>query len=62
MPSCVLLEGQYGVDDVYMSVPAVLGRPGVVGVPELQLTSEELAAFRASAATVAEAYAALAAG
>jgi len=62
MPSCVLLDGQYGVRDVYMSVPAVLGRTGVVAVPEIALTEEEAAAIRASAATIAEAYAALAAG
>jgi malate dehydrogenase len=28
MPSCVLLEGQYGLDDVYLSVPAALGSIG----------------------------------
>jgi malate dehydrogenase len=62
MPSCVLLKGQYGVSDVYMSVPAVLGRAGVVAVPELELTPEETERIRASAATIAEAYAALAIG
>ncbi len=54
MPSCVRLSGQYGIDDVYVSVPAVLGRTGVIDIPELGLTAEELAALRASAATVAE--------
>ena len=44
LPSCVLLDGQYGLADVYMSVPAVLGRGGVVDVPELELTPDELAA------------------
>ncbi|MDO8914952.1 MAG: malate dehydrogenase [Coriobacteriia bacterium] len=62
MPSCVLLQGQYGVSDVYMSVPAVLGRAGVVAVPELPLTADETALLQASAATIAEAYAALAIG
>ncbi len=59
MPSCVLLEGQYGISDVHMSVPAVLGRSGVLEVPELELTPEELAGVRASAAGIAEAYSAL---
>lgn len=62
MPSCVLLQGQYGVADVYMSVPAVLGRRGVVAVPELDLTPEETERLRSSAAGIAEAYAALAGG
>ena len=55
----MLLEGQYGIGDVYMSVPAVLGRGGVLDIPELELDDEELGAVRASAATVAEAFAAL---
>jgi malate dehydrogenase len=62
MPSCVLMEGQYGVSDVYMSVPAVLGRFGVVAVPELELTPDETARLQSSAATIAEAYSALAGG
>jgi len=55
LPSCVLLDGEYGIDDVYLSVPATLGREGVRAVPELPLTADELAALRGSAATVAEA-------
>jgi len=59
LPSCVYLDGQYGVNDVYMSVPATLGRTGVIAVPELDLSAEELAALQASAATIAEALDAL---
>lgn len=62
MPSCVLLNGQYGLKDVYLNVPAVLGREGVVEVPEYGLTAEELAALQESAAGVAEAVAALGLG
>ena len=62
MPSCVLMEGQYGVSDVYMSVPAVLGRTGVVAVHELALTADETKRLRSSAATIADAYSALAGG
>lgn len=54
LPSCVRLDGQYGISGVHMTVPAVLGRRGVVAVPELDLTDEELAALRASAAQIAE--------
>jgi malate dehydrogenase len=62
LPSCVRLEGQYGVSGLYMSVPAVLGRVGVVGVPELKLTDAELSSLRASAAGIAEGLAALGIG
>ena len=59
LPVCVRLEGQYGISGVHMTVPAVLGRSGVVGVPELDLTDEELTALRASAAQISEQIAAL---
>jgi len=55
MPVCAYLSGEYGIDDVYMSVPARLGRAGVLEVVELPLDAEELAALQASAATIAEA-------
>jgi len=55
LPACVYLDGQYGVNDVYMSVPATLDRTGVVAVPELELSAEDLARLQASAATIAEA-------
>jgi malate/lactate dehydrogenase len=42
-----------------MTVPAVLGRAGVIAVPELPLEPAELDALRASAATIAEQIAAL---
>ena len=55
LPACVYLNSKYGVEDVYMSVPARLGAKGVVGVEELPLNAEELAAVQASAATISEA-------
>jgi len=59
LPSCVYLEGEYGVSDVYMSVPASLGRSGVRGVVELELTEPEAEALRASAATIVDSLVAL---
>jgi len=59
LPSCVRLEGEYGISGVHMSVPAVLGREGVRAVPELPLEPAELAALQASAAAVAEQISAL---
>ena len=59
LPSCVLLDGEYGVSDVYLSVPASLGRAGVREVVELPLNEAELEAVRASAAAVSESVAGL---
>ncbi len=59
MPVCAYLSGEYGIDDIYMSVPARLGREGVLEVVELPLNTEEFAALHASAATIAEAVDAL---
>lgn len=62
LPTCVLLRGEYGIGDVHMSVPAVLGDGGVLDIPELDLEREELEALRASAAAIARMWSALEAG
>lgn len=61
MTTCVDPQGRYGIDDVYLSLPAALGAGGVKDVPELPFDAEELAALHASADAVREADAALAA-
>ncbi len=53
LPACCYLEGEYGIRDVFVGVPAVLGRRGVVEVVELPLVPAELTALREAAATVA---------
>jgi malate dehydrogenase len=55
LPSCIYLNGKYGITDVYMTVPATLGTGGVVAVEEIALDDAELAAIQASAATISEA-------
>lgn len=62
MPTCAYLSGQYGISGIYLGVPAVLGRGGVVELPEYGLTEEETALLRASAAGVAETIATLGQG
>ena len=52
MSVCAHLEGQYGIDDLYMNVPVRLGAGGVEEIVEFDLTPEELAALQASAASV----------
>lgn len=43
-----LLEGEYGVDGLYVGVPCVLGAGGVERVIEIDLTADEKKAFDAS--------------
>ncbi len=52
LPACVWLTGQYGISDVFLGVPAVLGRRGVEGVVEVRLAEDELVNLRSAAATV----------
>ena len=40
-PVCAWLEGQYGIDNVYLGVPAKLGKDGVTEVVEFELTEPE---------------------
>jgi L-lactate dehydrogenase len=45
-----LVPGAYGIQDVYLSLPAVVGRQGVLDVLHLPLSEEETGALRRSAA------------
>ncbi len=40
-PVCVKLEGEYGMDGVYLGVPVILGKNGIEKVIELQLNDDE---------------------
>src|SRR3954447_5682518 len=51
-PASVLLDGEYGVRDVALSVPARLGAGGLTGVEEWALSAAELLALRKAAAAV----------
>src|SRR6186997_3317353 len=50
LPCAVLLKGRYGVDGLYVGVPVKLGRGGVSEIVEIELTTDERAAFDKSAA------------
>jgi malate dehydrogenase len=52
MPVCAWVSGEYGIDGVYLGVPARLGRRGVEEVVELPLTDGELANLREAAEAV----------
>ncbi|OIS97396.1 PREDICTED: L-lactate dehydrogenase B-like [Nicotiana attenuata] len=53
-PVSVLAKGFYGIDggDVFLSLPAQLGRSGVLGVTNVHLTDEEIQQLRNSAKTI----------
>jgi malate dehydrogenase len=52
LSACARLEGEYGIDGVYMCVPALLGQNGVERIVELDLTFEEHAALKNSANSI----------
>jgi malate dehydrogenase len=54
LPCTALLQGEYGIDDLYMGVPVKLGAGGVEEIVELDLTDVEQAALAESAAAVRE--------
>lgn len=49
LPVCAWTTGQYGIDGVYVGVPARLSRRGVAEIVELDLNDDELAALRVAA-------------
>ncbi len=49
LPVCAWCTGQYGISDVYVGVPARLGKAGVEEIVELDLKEDELAALRQAA-------------
>jgi malate dehydrogenase len=54
LPCAVYLEGEYGLKDLFVGVPAVLGRKGMERVVELELSEDEKAALHKSADAVAD--------
>lgn len=53
LPVIAYLEGEFGYNQLFMGVPAILGGDGIEKVIELELTAEEKAALDQSAASVA---------
>jgi malate dehydrogenase len=54
LPCAVCLEGEYGIDGLFVGVPVKLGARGIEKVYELKLTADEQAALNKSAAAVKE--------
>ena len=52
LPCAAHLSGQYGIKDLYVGVPVVIGAGGVERIVELKLTAEEQAMFTKSVESV----------
>ncbi len=52
LPCAAFLNGEYGVKDIYMGVPAILGREGIEKIVEVKLAREEKAQFGKSCESV----------
>jgi malate dehydrogenase len=59
LPCTALLQGEYGIDDLYMGVPVKLGAVGIEAIFELELTDSEQEALEESAAAVRDVVAVL---
>ena len=54
LPCCVHANGEYGLKDVYVGLPAVLGKGGVKKIVELKLGETESSALKKSADSIRE--------
>jgi malate dehydrogenase len=54
VPCSVFLQGEYGIRDLFVGVPVKLGAKGVEDIIQIELTAEEDAALKKSAAAVKE--------
>lgn len=59
LPVSTLLAGQYGIADIFLSLPCILGAGGAERILTPALTTEEVAALQGSAAVLADALRAL---
>jgi malate dehydrogenase len=54
LPCTAYLEGEYGIDGLYMGVPVKLGHAGIEEVVELELSEDEQTMLNESAEAVRE--------
>ena len=54
LPCTAYLEGEYGIDGLYMGVPVKLGAGGIEEIVELELNEEEQTLLNESADAVRE--------
>jgi malate dehydrogenase len=54
LPCCAYLDGEYGINGLYVGVPVKLGANGLEQIIEIKLTEDEQAALNKSAESVRE--------
>ena len=54
LPCAVFLEGEYGINNLFVGVPVKLGKNGIEQIIEISLTNEERTALHKSAGAVQE--------
>jgi len=54
LPCAAWLTGQYGMNELYVGVPVVIGAGGIEKIVEIELNAQEKAAFEKSCAAVRE--------
>ncbi|HET7879440.1 MAG TPA: malate dehydrogenase [Acetobacteraceae bacterium] len=54
LPCAALLNGEYGMKDLYVGVPVVIGAGGIERIVQVQMNAEEKAEFEKSCAAVRE--------
>jgi malate dehydrogenase len=52
IPSCALLEGEYGVNGLFVGVPTKIGRSGIEEIIEVEMTEAEKEGFQRSVSAV----------
>jgi malate dehydrogenase len=52
MAASALLQGEYGVDGLFVGVPVILGAGGMEQIVEMDLSADEQSAFEKSVASV----------
>jgi malate dehydrogenase len=51
-PVCAWLNGEYGMNDIYLGVPVILGKKGIERIIELDLNADEKQLLEESAVAV----------
>ena len=54
LPCAAYLEGEYGINGLYVGVPVKLGERGIEEIIQINLTTDERAALHRSAGAVQE--------
>lgn len=54
LPVSTILHGEYGIEDVHLSIPSILGKNGIEKVLEIRLNDDELENLRKSASELKE--------